>query len=361
MANLTQITNFKAEYSENILPITALISDTSDINFTGDGTLTISNDYPFSDNKSLLVEMPISTTLTRSTNFNLGADLEYTALYEGNYMFSFRMLNITNTSNATDLELKLNLFVNGLLVDTFVIIKDQNLYENDKFYTFSQSFNLSVSDVVNFTFETIIGAVAPNPTLKLHFSGFKLELDDRFLSIPSIYSKPKAYDISETKGYLTNTHHGWGYYVDSLTTPTITIGTSYTQITIDGLGANITNYLPLEIRGVSELWSGSKITPIAVGDDYDGRFDITVTAKTGTPTLIELIIDISGSTAGTNVAFTGYIQAGGTIPYKQSIDLDYFSLATFLSNGGRLYAKTDTGSITIGRRNIKITRKSKAF
>jgi hypothetical protein len=154
---------------------------------------------------------------------------------------------------------------------------------------------------------------------------------------------------------------GWGYYVDSLATSSIVVGTTYTQITIDALGSNITGYLPKEIRGVSHLWSGNKITPISIGDDYDGRFDLTVTAKTGSPTLIDFIIDISGAAAGTNKAFTGYIQVGGTIPYSQSIDLDYFSLSTFITNGGRIYARTDAGTITIGRRNIKITRKSKGI
>lgn len=154
---------------------------------------------------------------------------------------------------------------------------------------------------------------------------------------------------------------GWGYYVDSLATPTITVNTSYTQITIDALGSNITSYLPKEIRGVSHLWSSNKITPISIGDDYNGRFDCTVTAKTGSPTLIEFIIDISGSTAGTNKAFNGYIQTGGSIPYDQSLPLDYFSLSTFIANGGKLYAKVDTGTITIGRRNIKISRKSKGI
>ncbi len=152
---------------------------------------------------------------------------------------------------------------------------------------------------------------------------------------------------------------GWAYYVDSLTTPTITIGTTYTQITIDALGSNILSYLPREIRGISQLWSSDKITPISIGDDYDGRIDITVTAKTGTPTLIEFIIDISGSTAGTNKAFTGYIQTGGSIPYDQSLPIDFFSLSTFLTNGGKIFAKVDSGTITIGRRNIKISRKYK--
>lgn len=153
---------------------------------------------------------------------------------------------------------------------------------------------------------------------------------------------------------------GWGYYADSLASPTITVNTSYTQITIDALGA-LTNeaYLPGEIRGSGHLWAGSKVTPISLGDDYDGRFDITVTARTGSPTFIEVILDISGGVAGTNKTYTGYIQTAPTPPYDQSLYLDFFTLATSIANGAKLYAKVDTGTITIGRRNIKLSRKSK--
>jgi hypothetical protein len=360
MANLAQITNYKAEYSENILPVTALISDSTTLNYTGD-LATLSNNFSFDGGKSIRCSKTM-TIVDYGSVFDLGSALTTTVTKDGYYLFSFRVLDNTSYFTTFPIDIRLKVYINSVLSYTFSNIFENGTSENKQWYGFAQSIPLGATDVIDFAFE--IDAPypgTPSPTLDMYIGGFKLELDDRFLSIPSIYSKPKDYDISQTQGYLKNLYHGWGYYVDSLATPTITIGTSYTQITIDALGANITDYLPLEIRGVSELWSGNKITPIAVGDDYDGRFDITVTAKTGTPTLIELIIDISGSTAGTNVAFTGYIQAGGTIPYKQSIDLDYFSLATFLSNGGRLYAKTDSGSITIGRRNIKITRKSKAF
>ena len=184
-------------------------------------------------------------------------------------------------------------------------------------------------------------------------------LDKNTDNLPSIYTPPKDYCCSDDKGYQSASTTGWGYYVDSLATPTINVNTSYTQITIDALGSNITDYLPKEIRGISELWTDNKITPVSIGDDFDGRLDLTVNSKTGSPSLIEVIIDISGGVAGTNKVFTGYINTVGTTPYDQSLSLDYFSLATFLSNGGKLYAKTDTGSVTIGRRNIKISRKSK--
>lgn len=152
---------------------------------------------------------------------------------------------------------------------------------------------------------------------------------------------------------------GHGFYVDSLATPTVTVGTSWTQITIDALGSNVTSYLPLEIRGVSDLVSDNKITPIAAGDDYDGRLDLTIDSQSGNPNYIEIIIDFAGGAPDTLRAFTGYLQDAKTPPFKQSLPLDFFTGDTFLANGGTIYARTDAGSFTISTRNIKISRKSK--
>ena len=152
---------------------------------------------------------------------------------------------------------------------------------------------------------------------------------------------------------------GFGFYVDSLTTPTITIDTSWTEITIDGLGSNVTANLPLDIRGVTDLLIGGEITPIASGDDYDGRLDLTIDSKTGSPNYLQVIIDFGASTPDTIRAFTGYIQTAKTPPFRQSLGLDFFAGDTFLANKGKIYARTDVGSWTISTRNIKITRKSK--
>jgi len=153
---------------------------------------------------------------------------------------------------------------------------------------------------------------------------------------------------------------GWGYYQDSLATPTISVTTSFTQITIDKLGS-LTNesYLPYEIRGSGSLWASDKITPVNIGDDYDGRLDIQITARTGSPTYIEFIIDISGSTPDTNRIFTGYMLSTNATPYRQNLPLDYFTLSTFVTNGGKIYARVDTGTVTVGSRAIKISRKGR--
>lgn len=59
------IHNFKPEYSENLLPITALVTDDTTVNFFDDGEVLISDDYQFSDNKSLKLEMTLSATALR--------------------------------------------------------------------------------------------------------------------------------------------------------------------------------------------------------------------------------------------------------------------------------------------------------
>lgn len=279
-----------------------------------------------------------------------GSQMQQTITKTGLHLLSCRFYK---ENVNTEVILKLQMYVNGNLLPQNEIQQSLSStfgFVDSQWNTFYQEVNLVAGDVVDFAFSV----QADTAGFNLYIDGLKLELNDRNLNIPSVYSEAKSKIPQEDVV-------GWAYYADSLATPTITIGTTYTQITINGLGtATNENFLPKEIRGISSLFSANKITPISVGDDFDGRFDCTITAKTGTPTLIEFIIDISGATAGTNKAFTGYIQTGGTIPYDQSLPIDFFALSTFLANGGRLYAKVDTGSITIGRRNIKISRKSKA-
>lgn len=151
---------------------------------------------------------------------------------------------------------------------------------------------------------------------------------------------------------------GFGYYDDSLTTASISIGTSWTQITIDGTGTRTrTDFLPLSIRGTGQFLVGSIITPENSGDDFDGRLDVNVSSKSGSPNYMEVILDFGGSTPDTLRAFTGYLQTSKTPPFNQSLPLDFFTAETFIANGAKIYARTDSGSFTITNRAIKISRK----
>ena len=158
--------------------------------------------------------------------------------------------------------------------------------------------------------------------------------------------------------------HGWAYYQDSLTIPSLTITTTESKLTINGGGANSdSSYLPLEISGVSELWdtTGNFITPISIGDSYTVRLDLEILSKTGSPTILDLTLDIGGGASSTINIVERVIGLSKTPPYKLSIGFPIFTLTTFNTNGGQFFLSTDTGTVDIGDRAISIYRISKGL
>lgn len=160
---------------------------------------------------------------------------------------------------------------------------------------------------------------------------------------------------------------GWGYYKDAATTPaTQTITTTPSQLQIDGGGSTSeSGYLPYEIRGSAELWDTTNdlITPIGVGDSYSLRIDLTISAKTGSPNNITLVLDIGATPDGTGGAGSiliveRNINAAKGTPFKVSVGFSIFTLSTFNTNGGSLWLSTDTGTVTISDRAIQVTRLS---
>mgnify|MGYP000526526404 CR=1 FL=1 len=358
ISQLIQIDSFSNNFTDNLLPEKSCFRDYNNtiINTTSGSAVYTLGGFGNYDRYALYcLNLEFDTT---DLVFNLSNALTTSVLTpDANHLFQLSIKDeIDGPDSFLPFDFEILIYKNAVHTDTLEgsFNPDPTTYDG-KFITYYQNIYLSGTTTLDFAFKVKHNASSPTATQNFQIGLLKLEKDDKFLGVPTPYSLPYSYTPSN--------NNGWAYYVDSLATPTITIGTTYTQITIDALGATINNYLPLDARlalPTKQLWAGSKITPISVGDDYDGRFDFTVTAKTGSPNAIEFIIDISGSTAGSNVAFTGWIQAVGTAPYNQSMPLDYFTLSTFLTNGGKLYAKTDTGTVTIGRRNIKISRKSKA-
>lgn len=146
---------------------------------------------------------------------------------------------------------------------------------------------------------------------------------------------------------------GWGFYTQ--TSGTQVISSTASKLSIDGSGINSeSSYLPYEIRGNSQLWDilNDKITPIAIGDSYLARMDLEVTSKSGSPTELTLGLDI----APTITILEKTILASKTAPFNISISFNFFSLSTFVSNGGELFLATDTGTITVSKRQLLIHR-----
>ena len=150
---------------------------------------------------------------------------------------------------------------------------------------------------------------------------------------------------------------GWGHYADNTAGQIFT--TSPTKLVVNGLGTTSESaYLPREIRGSGELWdvSTSRITPILAGDTYNLRLQFPITAKTGTPTTLEIDLDIGATTSPTIIVAARSIAVTKTPPYTISIGFPIFCLATFLANGGQFFLSTDTGTLTTVGASIFIDR-----
>ena len=152
---------------------------------------------------------------------------------------------------------------------------------------------------------------------------------------------------------------GWGNYQDGETTPaTQTINTTPSKLLIDGLGsASESGYLPREIRGSSELWDNvDSITPIAIGDAYDVRVTLEITAKTASPNVIDIVLDIGGAAGITIPIAQVQIPVVASVPFTVTGAIPIFCLSTFVTNGGTLFFSTDAGTLTVAARSIFIKR-----
>jgi len=153
---------------------------------------------------------------------------------------------------------------------------------------------------------------------------------------------------------------GFGFYVDGVTGPSsISISTTPTKLLIDGLGAETyTGSLPNAIRSSGNLWDTTTdlMTPIADGDSYSGRIDLTVSSSTGAASTIFVELDIGGDITPTIVIATFSIAFPKSAPFTESVPLSYFTRGTFLANGGQFFLSTDANTATVTARAILIER-----
>lgn len=158
-------------------------------------------------------------------------------------------------------------------------------------------------------------------------------------------------------GVWTDWPSGWGYYKDNASAQTIS--TSDTKVTNDGADSTTdeTN-LPRVIRGSTSLWNTTtnKIVPITEGDSYALRVDLPVTAKVSSPTILTLKLDIGGGASPSIVIVSNDLVVTGTPPFTLSVAFPIFCSSTFVSNGGQLFASTDTGTLDIDNPGVFLSR-----
>jgi hypothetical protein len=155
--------------------------------------------------------------------------------------------------------------------------------------------------------------------------------------------------------------NGWEVAFDGeVNVPTQAISTTEVKLLIDGEAANSSRArLPNAIRDSGFLWDtvNNKITPIVIGDSYDLRVIIEISALSGNPTELTLGLDIGGGAAPSIVI------AQDTRPIKGLTKPVIFSFpifdeTTFKTNGGQIFLNTETGTATISSRSIFIVRTS---
>ena len=155
--------------------------------------------------------------------------------------------------------------------------------------------------------------------------------------------------------------NGWGIYADGETSPATQVFTTTAGVLeIDGFGVKTNvDYVPLPIRNTSnQLWDtlANRIAPIAIGDSYEIRVDLEILAKTGSPTFLDMNLDIGGGATITIPIVERIVSLPKTPPYSVSFGFPIFTLDTFFNNGGQLFFAANTGTVEIGKRSILLTR-----
>lgn len=174
----------------------------------------------------------------------------------------------------------------------------------------------------------------------------------------SLYSGGGKINANFTELYNHFKGFGWGYYRDSEASNQ-TFNSTYSKLTVNGTGGTTEKgQLPLVSDIPQELWdvSTNEITPINNGDSYDLRVDLEVISDSGNPTEIDLVLDIGGGASPTIVVVSDNKQISKTAPYDLNFTFPMFSLSTYISNGGQIFVKTDTGSVTVQGRGVFIKR-----
>ena len=172
--------------------------------------------------------------------------------------------------------------------------------------------------------------------------------------------EPATFNVAALNGIaypdIPQTTNGWAIYYDSQYTidDQLSIAAeTRTMVTIDALGS-LTNKTQIP-NGVSDFWDASinKVTPVNVGDSYDLRLDFVADPQSNTESvLVELDIG-DGNPSVVIVALNA------TFPEQQpqevSVSFPFFSLETFINNGGSIYI-TPSSNFTFYNFSIFIKR-----
>lgn len=153
------------------------------------------------------------------------------------------------------------------------------------------------------------------------------------------------------------TGKGWITYEDSTYTEgsPLVIASARGKLTCDGLGSG--TYKAEAPDGVAEFFNTTtnKILGINVGDACDIRIDFKAKCST-VSAYFDLELDIGGA-QGIITARTLSSSKGAGNEQRYSPSFGYYTLATFVANGGDIYIDSSEDGTTVSIYDIKITIK----
>lgn len=274
--NAPLIVNERAIYSENLLNKESLFDDDTVFNVTsGSGTVTITNEKHYENDKCAKI---VWTDIENPLTFYSAGDT-YTAEYDGTHFFSWALYVFSNNPTMTPtFLLRIKAYKNAVLYKEFTSScspAENETYQDNVFQRFGQSLELEQGDVLTWSYECVYGQYLLG-TITVYLDGLKLELDDRNLGVPSVYSKPKYYCCGEKLFHVSETQ--WD--VADIGTQTIANGASLNLFSLinNVTHKNLTNsdtYDQLNIvsNSIKTTYRGCKIIHLV-------RISINITSGT---------------------------------------------------------------------------------
>jgi hypothetical protein len=169
------------KYSENLFPYASTLNNQPTIVQTA-GTSNFDYFKEIKYNRINSIRAIFTDTVTNT--FNLGDSFNFTASVDGNYLISFRLF-VPTTYEGNVVSGKLAIFINSA-GNEFDFSTEDAGFIYGQWNTFTQIIPLESGD----TFEVEIKIQTNTLGTRAYLGGFKAELDDRGLGLPSRYTEP---------------------------------------------------------------------------------------------------------------------------------------------------------------------------
>jgi hypothetical protein len=324
---IVKIYNFAPNTRPNLLPKFCdfeTIHTWNVASSTGGVTATTSDLNPFNGTKSIKVNVVSDGTVTKSATITSSSNqMETTITKDGVYAISL-MLGLDSLQTFL---FGIELWVNGIKTDletNFTSDYEMGLNYNALF----QTIQLEAGDVVNYKFK-----VESKYTRTFYIDGFKLELVNDNVYIPSAYSKT-PYLLQE-----------WQSRVDTTNTQSIVADT---DVNFGFVGISESNNNP------SLLSTSGLITPINEKDVVTVDYSFQLTTPSGSDKFVQIFFKVNGIIyrAETHLlikptAETDYISGSFTLPVG----------ADFKLYGGQIVINSSV-AITIENRYISVINRT---